>query len=106
MTAAQVIDVELERERELRITYDDGVTCTFPLLELRRACPCATCRSRRDADELAYADGAITASGAELHGNWGISIEWADGHSTGIYPWTHLRAWWDDRHDARGESLR
>ncbi len=41
-------------------------------------------------------DGAtISALGAEMHGNLGISIEWSDGHSTGIYPWTHLRAWWD-----------
>ena len=99
MPDVQVIDVELERDRELRIVYDDGVTCTFPLLELRRACPCATCRSHRDADRPAYAGSSIGAVGAEMHGNWGIAIEWTDGHSTGIYPWTHLRAWWDSRTD-------
>jgi len=90
-----VIDVVLERERELRIEYDDGVTCAFPLLDLRRACPCATCRSQRDADRPAYDGTTISAVGAEMHGNWGLSIEWSDGHSTGIYPWTHLREWWD-----------
>lgn len=95
MTHAQVIDVELERDRELRVTYDDEVTCTFPLLELRQACPCATCRNRRDLDTPAYAGASIDAIGAEMHGNWGISINWSDGHSTGIYPWTHLRTWWD-----------
>ncbi|MFW2333711.1 DUF971 domain-containing protein [Ilumatobacter sp.] len=95
MARAQVIDIELERERELRVVYDDGVTCAFPLLELRRACPCATCRGRRDADQPAYGGAVISALGAELQGNWGISIEWSDGHSTGIYPWDHLRAWWD-----------
>lgn len=95
MTGAQVIDVELERELELRVRYDDGVTCSFPLLALRQACPCATCRSRRDADEPAYSGDDIGALGADMHGNWGISIDWSDGHSTGIYPWTHLRSWWD-----------
>ena len=96
MTNAQVIDVELERDRELRVTYDDDVTCTFPLLELRQACPCATCRGRRDLDTPAYSGSSIDAVGAEMHGNWGISISWSDGHSTGIYPWTHLRSWWDE----------
>jgi len=91
----QVVDVELERDRELRVEYDDGVTCTFPLLQLRQACPCATCRGRRDLDTAPYAGSSIEAVGAEMHGNWGIAISWSDGHSTGIYPWTHLRAWWD-----------
>lgn len=104
MAVPQVVDVELERERELRVTYDDGVTCSFPLIDLRRACPCATCRGLRDADRPAYEGSMITALDAEMHGNWGISIEWSDGHSTGIYPWEHLRAWWDAGAD--GEYAR
>ena len=27
---------------------------------------------------------------AELHGNWGLSIRWNDGHDTGIYSWDYL----------------
>jgi DUF971 family protein len=30
-----------------------------------------------------------------LHGNWGVSLVWSDGHSTGIYAWSYLRSWWD-----------
>ena len=104
MTIAQVIDVELERRVELRVTYDDGVTCTFPLLALRQACPCATCRGRRDVDEPAYRGASIDARDAELHGNWGISITWSDGHSTGVYPWSLLRSWWDA--DVDGQYAR
>ena len=99
MNEAQVVDVELDRGLELRVSYDDGVTCSFALLDLRRACPCATCRGRREAGSPAYTGSSITARDAELHGNWGISIDWSDGHSTGIYPWTHLRQWWDDSTD-------
>ncbi len=103
---AQVVDVELERQLELRVTYDDGVTCSFPLLTLRQACPCATCRNHRDNDRPAYGGPSIEARGAEMHGNWGISIEWSDGHSTGIYPWTHLRAWWDSGLDGQYAPAR
>lgn len=95
VTGSEVLGVDLDRQRELRVRFDDGVTCVFPLLDLRLACPCATCRGRRDHDQPAYAGTSITALDASLHGNWGISIDWSDGHSTGIYPWTHLRAWYE-----------
>jgi DUF971 family protein len=90
-----VVDVELERDRELRVEYDDGVIATFPLLPLRRACPCAGCRGRREQSLEAFVGGEIAATGAELNGNWGIAIRWSDGHDTGIYAWDHLRRWWD-----------
>ena len=32
---------------------------------------------------------------AQLSGAWGLSIDWSDGHSTGIYAWSTLRRWWD-----------
>ena len=90
-----VIDVELERDRELRIEFDDGVAATFPLLQLRRACPCAACQGRREHAGDVYAGSTISVTHAELHGNWGIAIRWSDGHDTGIYAWEHLRRWWD-----------
>ena len=90
-----VLDVQLQRDRELRIEYGDGVVATFPVLPLRQACPCAGCRGHREQGRDAYAGETITAENAELHGNWGISIQWSDGHDTGIYAWEHLRRWWD-----------
>ena len=38
---------------------------------------------------------AITITDAELSGAWGLSLDWSDGHSTGIYAWEKLRAWVD-----------
>jgi DUF971 family protein len=35
--------------------------------------------------------GPLTALGAELAGNYGLRIEFSDGHSTGIYTWQYLR---------------
>lgn len=95
MAVNQVIDVELERDRELRVTYDDDVVATFPVLDLRQGCPCATCRGRREQGVDACAGTSITAVDAEMHGNWGIAIRWSDGHDTGIFAWEHLRVWWD-----------
>jgi DUF971 family protein len=30
---------------------------------------------------------------AKLVGAWGLMIRWNDGHETGIYAWSILRAW-------------
>ena len=95
MSARQVIDVQLERTVELRVSYDDGVTATFPILPLRQACPCAGCQGRRDQGLDPFVGDEISAVGAEMHGNWGISIRWSHGHDTGIYAWEPLRRWWD-----------
>ena len=81
----------------MRLTFEDGVEATFDLLTLRQTCPCAGCRGKRDQGLAAYGGSEITATSAELHGNWGIAFRWSDGHDTGIYSWAHLRSWWDDR---------
>jgi DUF971 family protein len=94
---AQVTDVEVDRERAVTITFDDGTVTTFGLEELRRSCPCATCRSWRERGEVAWprpgAPVPPTIVDAELVGAWGISFRWNDGHSTGIYSWEILRSW-------------
>ena len=77
------------------MTFVDGVVATFPLLDLRQGCPCAGCIGRRERDLPAYAGDAITALGGELHGSYGIAIQWSDGHGTGIYGWELLRRRWE-----------
>lgn len=100
-----VVDVELERDVELRIRYDDGVLAVFPVGELRQACPCAGCRSRREQSLDVGPGDAVAVTDAELHGNWGIAIRWSDGHDTGIYAWEHLRRWWDAGIDSLPSAL-
>ncbi len=36
-------------------------------------------------------DRPLTASGAELVGNYAIRIRFSDGHDTGLYSWEYLR---------------
>jgi DUF971 family protein len=104
LTVVQVVDVEVERELEVRVTYDDDVTATFPVMALRLGCPCAGCRGKRDQGRAAYGGESISIVDAELHGNWGISLRWSDGHDTGIFAWTHLRTWWESGPESDPES--
>jgi DUF971 family protein len=94
---ATVTDIDIDRERSVTITFDDGVVCEFGLEQLRVACPCATCRSWRDRGETSWprpGQGTdLRVEDAELVGAWGLSLTWNDGHSTGIYPWDALRDW-------------
>jgi DUF971 family protein len=99
--SASVVDIHVERERAVTLTFDDGMVCEFGLVELRLSCPCASCRSFRDRGEPAWprpgAPTALAVIDAELVGAWGISFTWSDGHATGIYPWEALRRWCGER---------
>lgn len=94
------VDIDIVRDTAVTVTFEDGQCCVFPVLELRAVCPCASCRGWRERGEQAWprpgmADD-ISILNAELSGAWGLSIDWSDGHSTGIYAWSVLRRWWDD----------
>jgi DUF971 family protein len=89
--------VELDRASGLTITWPDGAVTRFELEDLRRNCTCAECRGLREQGlEIWPKPGApipLEARDAELVGGWGLSIRWNDGHDTGIYAWSVLRAW-------------
>jgi DUF971 family protein len=92
--------VEVDRRSHVEVLFDDGVRARFELGPLRRACPCADCNARRSRDQpvAPWVDESrpVTIVDAELSGAWGLSLEWSDGHSTGIYAWEKLREWVDD----------
>jgi DUF971 family protein len=98
--AVSAVDVDVEREVAVTITFDDGAVCRYDLVDLRRACPCATCRGLRDAGQESWprpgSPEPLTVVDAELVGAWGMSFTWNDGHDTGIYPWEALRSWCPD----------
>lgn len=89
-----VAEVTVDRERgELRLSFDDGASGAVPLAELRRHCPCATCRAARQAGHDPTPDRPTGVADAELVGAWGLGIAWDDGHRTGIYPFSSLHEW-------------
>jgi DUF971 family protein len=91
-------NLHLKKTESLDITWADGHESALPLRMLRKYCPCAGCQGERDLlgrtrlpiVQTTY-DGPITATGAALVGNYALRIDWADGHSTGIYTFAYLR---------------
>ena len=88
--------------RELVVEWKDGHISSFPFGLLRAACPCASCRggheNMRPEPDAAVFLSQLPESPAtrfrkiEAVGQYGISIEWEDGHHYGIYNWHFLRA--------------
>jgi DUF971 family protein len=92
-----VTSITVERTRGVSLVFADGHECAFTLEDLRRHCPCATCRTAREAGRDAWPVPSsplpLEVTDAELTGAWGIRFTWNDRHATGIFPWDLLRSW-------------
>jgi DUF971 family protein len=89
--------VEINRETGVAsFVWADG-PAQFSLEDLRSNCPCAECRGLRERGLPVWPKPTsplpLKLESAELVGGWGISFSWNDGHATGIYSWSVLRAW-------------
>lgn len=93
-------------ENGVALTWADGTQHRISSEKLRVECPCAGCREARgDSTHAKPLTGkksslrVISASKDEetklkslwAVGNYAVGIEWADGHSTGIYTYEYLR---------------
>lgn len=83
----------------LRITWSDGSAREYPIKALREACPCASCREKRLAATQKppllnilrpEETQPLRIQGMNPVGNYAYSIEFSDGHDTGIYTLDHL----------------
>ncbi len=84
----------------LRIAWSDGQSRDYSICELRDACPCATCREKRNAPAPAATLLPIITE-AQMQplritamkpvGNYAYSIDFSDGHNTGIFTIESLR---------------
>jgi DUF971 family protein len=91
-------NLHLKKTEALEITWSDGRSDVLPLRFLRKFCPCAGCQGERDIlgrtlmpiVKTSY-DGPITATSAELVGNYALRIHWSDNHSAGLYTFVYLR---------------
>jgi DUF971 family protein len=88
--------LELDPARGVLIEWADGHQSSYRPELLRRLCPCAVCRQGRGADDRlpvlsTLSPEATRLDRLELAGNYGVTLVWGDGHSTGIYSWETLR---------------
>ena len=94
-TELKLIDPE-----HLQIAWNDGQVRRYAVTELRKACPCATCREKHGAPPPSRAElPVITAAEAQPlrivdmtpTGRYAYSIKFSDGHDTGLFTLEHLR---------------
>jgi DUF971 family protein len=92
--------LHLDRQRGLHVTFNDGTVAFLSLALLRRMSPSADARTEREAmaknplhvlSPRQAAGGPLTATTAELVGNYAVRIRFSDGHDTGLYAWKLLR---------------
>lgn len=80
--------------RTLSVLWEDGHQIDFDVRDLRLACRCALCVEEMSGSPLLDPKSVrpdVTPRTIASVGNYAITINWSDGHSTGIYSFEHLR---------------
>ena len=93
MTAPVPVEIGRANKHDVKIRWQDGHESVFIARELRLRCPCAGC-----VDEVTGKMRVIASSiSQDVHpvkiapiGRYAISIQWSDGHNTGIYSFDYL----------------
>lgn len=87
-------NIELTGDDALLIEWSDGTRRRYRFEQLRQRCPCATCREKRKAAEAPAGllpilspeeTEPLKVQGMTPVGNYAYSIQFSDGHDTGIY---------------------
>jgi len=72
----------------VKIVWDDDDEDTWSARDLRLRCTCAHCQSEATGERLldpASVPADLTIKDMSIVGNYGLSIHFSDGHTTGIY---------------------
>ena len=96
------VDISKADKQTLRIKWENGDESFFPMVFLRRNCPCATCREAQAKQSVAANPFKILKPGevlqtevaineAQVVGRYALCFVWNDGHREGIYTFDFLR---------------
>lgn len=97
------VNLEKADAQTLRITWDDGNESFYPLIFLRKQCPCATCQESKTKAQAPTANplrilqpheivsAQLDLLEAEVVGRYALNFHWSDGHCEGIYTFEFLR---------------
>ena len=93
-------DLKLGKDGTLSIAWNDGLVQEIAPRNLRKACPCARCKAEKiQPSQPASLFPTLSPQQARPLtidrmvpvGNYAYSIEFSDGHHTGIYSFEFLR---------------
>jgi DUF971 family protein len=82
-------------ERTLAIQWTDDKRSLFDVVELRRQCRCAHCIDEVTHEQKLNPDDVPESTRpvkVESVGRYALTIQFTDGHRTGIYPFDRLRS--------------
>ncbi len=89
------LKIKIRENKSLFIKWDDESESEIELKKLREFCPCATCLAERENQSVKFIpifnENQITIANINIVGNYAISVDWKDGHNTGIYEFTFLK---------------
>ncbi len=83
-----------EVAKAFKVIWSDGKQSIVSFRDLRFQCPCASCVDENTGKRTIEKDKIsqdIKPLRVQTVGNYAISINWSDGHSTGIYSYDFLR---------------
>ena len=100
--------LQLKKDQQLEVDWQDGKHCVYSISYLRSMCPCAQCRIVRDGSDPhdispapkpkplltilpGIYSGAIKITAAEKVGNYAIKLVFSDSHDSGIFSFEYLR---------------
>ena len=92
------LSIRKDGTERLLIDWNDGHHSTYSWTQLRKECPCATCREERDkpADPFRILKPTdlvpLKPTAMTPVGHYAYKITWSDGHDSGIYTLENLRA--------------
>jgi len=94
--------LDLDKTKGLTVEWQDGTRSFYPIAYLRKMSPSAEQKALMEqmarnpltvlpASAAAHSGKPLTATGAEMVGNYAVKIIFSDGHDTGIFSWGYLR---------------
>ena len=95
MTTPSPLVIRRSDPSRVDIEWSDGSRSAFTAAKLRGLCPCAQCVSETTGirmNDPASVAADLTQTNLAMVGNYGISMQFSDGHHTGIYTWEYLLA--------------
>lgn len=87
------IEITRAGKHDVLVRWSNGKTLVYPARFLRLACPCAMCVDETSGQRVlreASVPEDVHPVAIEAVGRYAITIQFSDGHSTGIYTWERL----------------
>jgi len=88
------IKIKVREKEFLDITWTNGEIKSIKLSNLRNKCPCAICFAEKEEWGSTYipiyTKDQLTITKISIVGTYAVSIEWKDGHNTGLYDYEYL----------------